>query len=300
MISIIICSANKSVLEKAIKSITDTIGVAFETIVIENSAGQFGICDAYNQGAAKAKYDIFCFMHEDISFETIGWGERVIAHLQDISLGLIGIAGGETKSLVPSSWASSVFENEISLIQHFKDPNRESLTILKTATPENKSLLKPVVCIDGVWMCTRREVFKKYQFDPETFSGFHGYDIDFSLQVFNEYKVAVVFDILIHHYSEGTYGRACNWSQIFVTNKWRKKLPKSVKNLSRKTLIDEHWTSMKVFLEKLIELNYSLPLIIKYFLRYSFVKYFYWKHFLHCLKYIFLEYFRRKRIFTNI
>lgn len=73
MISIIICSKNKDLLKDVSANIELTIGVPYEIIAIENNKGEFGICKAYNDGASKAKYDIFCFMHEDISFETQNW-----------------------------------------------------------------------------------------------------------------------------------------------------------------------------------------------------------------------------------
>lgn len=293
MISIIICSVNDAALEKVTENITHTIGVAFEIIVTENSTARLGICEAYNKGAAKAKYDIFCFMHEDIFFETIGWGRKVIAHLRSPQVGLIGLAGGGVKSWVPSSWASLIFCSEINYIQHFKEPVHPE-KIFRTASPENDSMIKNVVCIDGFWMCTKRDVFAKYKFDSKTFTGFHGYDIDFSLQVFARYEVAVVFDILVHHFSEGSFDKTWIMNAMLVSDKWKKKLPMSVKKLPRQTLLRQQWTAMQSFIDKLLILNYALPQICKFYFKYSLNKYFYWKHFLYFLKYIFSGYYKKK------
>jgi hypothetical protein len=286
MISVIISSQHEAVLRAVKKNVQETIGVPFEIITFENSGGQTGICEVYNLGASKARFGILCFMHEDISFETNDWGRIAAAHLQDSSIGLIGLAGGDTKGLVPSSWSSSVFQSEISIIQHYKENNTAPERIIKTGYPEDNSLLKNVVCVDGVWMCTKREVFEKFRFDNNTFSGFHGYDIDYSLQVFSQYKVCVVFDILVHHYSDGNYSRAWMDSMILVSNKWKKQLPVSVRNLSKKEFIRQHWTSMGLFLEKLDLLKYTFLEKLKLFFRYSFNRYFHLKHFLHFLRLI--------------
>lgn len=295
MISVIICSKSEELLEKLTQNIKDTIGVPFEIIAINNKDGRFGICKAYNEGAAKARYDIFCFAHEDIFFETAGWGDKVVAHLSDVSVGLIGVAGGDPKSLVPSSWSPLIIESEMHLVQHYKRGSKPAEKIMRTGTPGDGSLAKPVTCIDGVWMCTKREVFQKYSFDDNTFKGFHAYDIDLSLQISSEFKVCVVFDILIHHYSEGSFDKVWMTNALMISEKWRKELPRSVRDLPKTEIVRQHWTCMANFIDKLIKLNYTFSFTLRHFFKYSFNRYFHWKHFLHFLKYILLEYFKRNK-----
>ncbi len=289
MISIIISSQKEIVLKAVSDSINQTIGVLYEIISIENSSGQLSICEAYNIGAAKAKFDIFCFMHEDVLFETINWGQAVVKHFNDKSVGLIGVAGGDTKSLVPSSWSSSVFQSEISIIQHNKNAVSPARRIVKTGYPEDKSNIKGVVCIDGVWMCTTRQVFNQFKFDSDNFRGFHGYDVDYSLQVFSRYKVCVVFDVLMHHFSEGAYSEVWMENMIKLSTKWSTVLPLSVRNLSEKEWLTQHWTTLGVLLEKLSRLNYSRIFILKLYFKYSVNHFFYLPHFLHFLKRILLN-----------
>lgn len=281
-------------LDNAVKSITGTIGVPFEVISIENSTRKYGICAAYNLGAAKANYDILCFMHEDISFDTIGWGQKVMDHLKSPAVGLIGLAGGDSKSLVPSPWASLMCFNEGNFIQHYKDPAKPPKRIYGTCSPEDLSAIKRVICIDGFWMCTRRDVFAKYRFDEKTFTGFHAYDIDYSLQVAGGYKVAVVFDILVHHYSEGKFDRTWLENAMLVSDKWQRVLPAAVHTISKEKLVEEQWTTMRSFIDKMVEVGYSLPVICRLYVKYSFKKHFYWKHFLYFFRYIFLEYLKKE------
>jgi glycosyltransferase involved in cell wall biosynthesis len=284
MISIIICSVNASELKRVKDNIHDTIGCDYEIISIDNKEGHYGICEAYNRGASIAKGDILCFMHEDISFETRNWGTKVKLHFSDPSVGLIGIAGGSSKSLIPSSWSPAIFNSEINLVQHFKFSERKSSYINKTSYPDDAGMLRKVVAIDGVWMCIPKKVFTRFRFDEKTFEGFHGYDIDLSLQVYSEYSVCVVFDILIHHYSEGSFNQKWMESMILLSRKWKPMLPASVQPLTRETIVAQHWTCMRSFLIKLIELDYTRVRILYYLFIYSMNGFFRFSHFMSCFK----------------
>jgi GT2 family glycosyltransferase len=289
MVSVIICSKTREAVERVKENIEATIGVPHEIIVIENPDGQFGICTAYNRGGTAARFDILCFMHEDVSYETIGWGHNVVRHLAKKKTGLIGVAGGDTKSLVPSSWPSSIFESEISIIQYNSSNWKNGYRLIKTGYPDNKEAFKKVACLDGVWMCTRKDIFEKFRFDDETFKGFHGYDIDYSLQVATAYDVCVVFDVLIHHYSAGSFNRAWLWSTILVSRKWKDKLPFTVRQISDGELVRQHWTSMNVFIDRMIECGYGRAFMFYQLLAFSVNRYFHFRHSLHSLKKLMLK-----------
>lgn len=285
MISIIICSAKKHELERVSVNISETIGTDFEIIGIDNTTSKYGICEAYNHGASLAKGDIFCFMHEDISFETKNWGSLVKNHLNNPEIGIIGVAGGSSKSLVPWSWSSVIFDSEINVIQHHKS-GKNSIHVCKTKTPATNALLKNAVSLDGVWLCIKREIFNQFQFDSTTFKGFHGYDMDFSIQVSTRYKVGVVFDILIHHYSEGSFNKEWLQSTIKLSDKWKSHLPASVEPLSKEKLIIQHWTCMKLFITEMLRFKFNAFIIISYLFKYSTNTYFKYNHFLSCIKLI--------------
>lgn len=284
MISIIICSADPSRLTQLKKNIEETIGVPFELIGIDNSVHRHGICKVYNEGGKKAKFPFLCFMHEDISFETRNWGAIACAYLENDAIGLIGIAGGDTKSLLPSSWSVPFASNEINIIQHYKFNKSEPKHIIETAG--NGESLKEVVVLDGVWLCTRREVFRQFRFDEETFTGFHGYDIDYSLQVGTRYKLAVTFDISLHHYSDGNPSRGWISSAVSLSRKWKRTLPVSTLSLTHRDYTFHHWRSMQVLLQHLFRLKYSYPAILKFYLSYSFTRFFSLRRFISAGKYI--------------
>ena len=227
MISIVIASVNEEALAAISANIGQTIGVAFELIGIANGAGEMGLCELYNKGFAQAKYDILCFMHEDLLMKTENWGQRVIDIFKaDPRLGLIGIAGNQYKSAAPSSWYC--YENEapellnFQLIQRYKYSQKETSKIV--SNPQNQSLVE-VATVDGVWFCCTRAALEHYTFDQTMLKGFHGYDLDFSLGIGQHFKIAVTYEILIEHFSEGYTDR--NWLKdiLKLHAKWSKILP---------------------------------------------------------------------------
>lgn len=130
MISIIIASVNKQLLNNIKQNIEETVGVPYEVIAFENTGGTKGICQIYNEGIAQAKYDIFCFMHEDLALKSFGWGE-VIAGLfaRHEKIGVVGIAGSTYKSIMPTGWGciGAPGSNRSNLIQSFKYMKHDSL-----------------------------------------------------------------------------------------------------------------------------------------------------------------------------
>jgi len=298
MISVITCSVSQSAFEKLQQNVAETIGVPFEMIRIDNSDNRYGICEAYNIGGSKAKYPVFCFVHEDLAFETQDWGAILVRQLADPDTGLIGIAGGDAKSLVPSSWSSAVHSNEINLVQYFKSDPGRFLVIRTTGSTEMANGLAPVVALDGVCLFTKKEVFTRFKFDQLVFPGFHGYDLDYSLQVGTAYKLYVTFEIIIHHFSEGSPDKKWIRSAINLSKKWKHQLPVSVYQEGVDYKL-HHWKTVQVFMQKLIELDYHSAVVTYYLFRYSFNRFFSVRRFLSMSKYVtgaLLERFRTPQV----
>lgn len=243
MISIIIASIDQGFLDDITTNIAETIGVEFEVIGIANGDGKMGICEVYNKGLARAKYNILCFMHEDLLMKTENWGHVVVDIFKtNPEFGLIGIAGGQYKSTAPSSWYC--YENEApellnyNFIQRYKYTDRETSREFANST-EHK--LVEVATVDGVWLCCTRAAVNSYIFDQELLKGFHGYDLDFSLGLGQNFKIGVTFDILIEHFSEGYTDR--NWLKeiLKVHAKWNTILPINIAELSmaKMTLLEK-------------------------------------------------------------
>lgn len=223
MISIIISSADKTQLHNIKKNIRNTIGIGHEILSYENEGARRGICEIYNQGIKAAKYDMLCFMHEDIEIRTNNWGKIVTDYFHNNPrLGLLGIAGSDSKSSVAGSWDSLYGTAYINIVQHFKHKDAPPLHI---TNPENpKSIINRVAWVDGVWFCCPKYVAREFPFD-ENLKGFHGYDIDFSLGIFEKYTVAVCHNILMAHFSEGRFSNDWLKAMLYISRKRKEQLP---------------------------------------------------------------------------
>lgn len=223
MISIVISSADTLQLQRVIKNIDETIGVPYEIISFDNRGGKDGLCKLYNVATDRAKYQMMCFMHEDVEIVTNGWGSKVLDSFRvNPKLGLLGIAGNNFKSSVTGRCEALYGSSFVNIIQHYKYSDRptEHLRI-----PEGvEEGIRPVVCVDGVWFCTPKLVAEKYRFD-ENLAGFHGYDLDFSLSVHQHFEAGVDYEILIHHFSEGNFSRAWLDAMLYIHEKRKHSLP---------------------------------------------------------------------------
>lgn len=217
MISIIICNKKATLDASVEKNIRDTIGVDYEIISIDNSRGQYNIFQAYNEGMAKAKGDILCFMHDDILFRSNGWGKVVEESFSsDPKMGALGVAGGHFLPDCPCSWSTCKTTSF-----HVWQTNRDGSATEYGCTDytDGKQLVE-VACLDGLFMCIRQSLFDTIRFDDQTFSGFHCYDSDICMQVMAAgYSVNVTFDIDIEHHSNG----ACNQQYYDNLELWHKK-----------------------------------------------------------------------------
>jgi glycosyltransferase involved in cell wall biosynthesis len=253
MISIIVCSIRESLRKTLTTNVAETIGIDHEMVIIENEKTNYSISKAYNIGAAQAKYPYLCFVHEDIIFHTPVWGKRLINHFTETQARLIGILGSTIKTRAHSSvhipypklnrhCQLQRYENNV--LDHFYE------------NPYNEQ--KAEVCVlDGLFIAATKSAWEETKFSEDYLTGFHGYDIDFSLKNFQRGKVIVVYDILLEHMSLGTFSK--NWidTQLLVTKRWKKHLPLAATSASKIDIRNAEITNLKQFLQFLIQLNYK-------------------------------------------
>jgi hypothetical protein len=218
MFSILVCSINASFLENLKINIAERIGYEFEILIWDNLVEQKPITEVYNFLASKAKYPYWCFVHEDIRFETGNWAANLLkAFNESPELGLIGIAGSKYKSKTPSGWLTGITELDCYNICHQTMDGRVTHFYLNP----NNSIIEPVVNVDGVFIVIRREVWQSTRFNDGILRGFHLYDIDFSFHVIQHWKAGVIFNIDIKHFTQGgNYGDAwveptLRWHALF-------------------------------------------------------------------------------------
>ncbi|EON79216.1 hypothetical protein ADIS_0325 [Lunatimonas lonarensis] len=238
MLSIIICSAKPDLLCQVSENIAKTVGIPYEIVAVDNRFEPKGICEVYNRAAAKSKYDYLCFVHEDVKFATPNWGGKLMEALRRPEIGLVGIAGAAHKPKIMSGWGAEGLRErfvKINLVQHFKRDQRDP--IHQYFNSEGESLAQ-VVVVDGVFLAARKSVILEIPFDEQVLRGFHGYDIDISLAIGEKYQVAVILDIRLEHFSEGSLDADWVANSWKVHKKWAHKLPKSVMPITKRERIN--------------------------------------------------------------
>lgn len=225
MLSIVIASAKPDLLDQASNNIKQTIGIPHEILAYQNADGQKGLCEIYNLGAKEAQYECLCFMHEDILFETQDWGMKVIETLRTTdNIGLLGVAGSTYKSLTPSSWFPPHEFGRETWRMNIKQVDQTGDETHDYYNPRNEKISR-VACVDGVWLCSKKEIIEKHRFDEKLLRNFHGYDIDLSMEIGECYGVYVTFEILLKHFSAGNFNDSWLNETLKVHSKWIGKLP---------------------------------------------------------------------------
>jgi len=265
MISVIICSAKEQDLVKAKENISQTIGVAHEVIAFDNSDGKKGICEVYNAGGKLAKFDILCFMHEDIEMITPEWGKQMVSLFADNpNIGLAGVAGGGYKSITPSGWYNYDIENNggaySNILQGYK---RDGLPETHDYNNPNNESFSKVACVDGCWLCARKTVWQEFPFDELLLKKFHGYDLDFSLSVNLKYDVVVTFEVLLRHFSEGNYDHKWFEEMLKVHEKWSYYLPVDADKVIKGDLAFNEKRAFRRFLQNCVNEGISRLTLIR-------------------------------------
>ena len=224
MISIIVCSKHSSISLELSHNINETIGdVQYELIWIDNSQNKFSIFQAYNEGVRRSKGEYLCFMHEDVLFRSMAWGDAVIKMFGDKTVGMIGVIGTAYLGITSLYWWNN-YSNKGRIIQgQTKKGKYVSYNDVRTCSGNNE-----VVAVDGLWICFCRDLFTKGYlcWDEINYSGFHFYDMDISLQVFTAgYKAKVADGILIEHMSKGRITNEYMDSLLIFHRKWNGILP---------------------------------------------------------------------------
>lgn len=246
MLSIIICHRKENLLNGIKESIKNTVGIPYELIVIDNRNNDYTILSAYNEGVKRASYDILCFTHEDVLFYSENWGEKVVAHFNDPTTGMIGVAGGMAQSLVPSAWwYNNYFSKSARNLLMRKTKGDGYQLYHHYSNPLKQPVKSEVVIIDGLWFCIRKSLFDKISFDEKTYKGFHLYDADISLQVAGYAKNYVIFDILLEHLWTGNISEDYYTELIKFTDKWEQQLPMKSAVIDEKYIDTYNWHALR-------------------------------------------------------
>lgn len=258
MLSIIICHRNVELLNALKKNISATIGIPYQLVIIDNSQNQYSIFSAYNDGVKQAIYDIVCFAHEDILFYTNNWGDKVINHFKDPETGMIGVTGGMAQSEIPSAWWYNNYfgKSARNLLMKNTSGNKKKL-FRYYSNPSQNPYKTEVAIIDGLWFCIRKSLFASISFDETTFSGFHLYDADISMQVMQYARNYVIYDILIEHKWSGKINKEYYRDLLYFSEKWKGNLPVIKGPLETKYLAYYNWHALRSLILEMKARNFS-------------------------------------------
>lgn len=222
MFSIIVCSIRPNEAEALRQNIAATIGdVPFEMIAYDNRGTGKGIAEVYNECAARAKYDLLCFAHEDIEFRSEGWGRDIASKLEEAGTGVIGFAGSTYKSAYPTGWLCT---RRWGVRMHYVQGRGEGEHLFDD-NPD-KSYYSEVVSLDGLCLFVHRRVWEEVRFDDELLRGFHCYDVDFTIATtIAGYRNYVCHTQLVKHRSSGAYSYDWYHTNLAMHEKWSDFLP---------------------------------------------------------------------------
>ena len=124
-----------------------------------------------------------------------------------------------------------------------------------------------VAAVDGLWMCCRKQTWAEFKFDNITFPGFHFYDVDFCTRVFTKYRICVTMDILIEHFSYGSYNKSWYNDAVHYYKKRKTYLPFGSINLTNneteKLRLGMFQSFISGYIDRGINIKHAIILIIE-------------------------------------
>jgi GT2 family glycosyltransferase len=202
MISIVICSVDTRKLALATDMYQRLFsGHAHEIVHISDARG---LCEGNNRGLRRSRGEIVIFSHDDVEFRAPDFASRLFGHLEHCDIA--GVAG--TDRLCNGDWGGSGPPHIYGQVIHSgTDPGYYRVLVYSVPTRR----VDRIQAMDGVFLCCRREVAERIGFDEQMFTGFHGYDVDFTFRAhLAGYRLSVCNDLDAVHAAVSMYDET--WS----------------------------------------------------------------------------------------
>lgn len=225
-LSVIFCSISQERYDRCSANVMATADVTVELIRIDNRVHEWSIAKAYNEGAKRANGEYLLFLHEDVEFEKHGWGGPLLEKLAEPTCGVVGFIGSKIYIDAISPWWPPTYK-PYGYVIGIRDG---ALDVLRHQDAvDGASYFEPVIVVDGLGMAVRKEVWARCPFDEENLTGFHCYDIDFSLSVAHAGYNNYAYSWGITHFSNGNYDESwLNQTVNLLESKWQPLLPMSL------------------------------------------------------------------------
>ena len=193
------------------------LGKNIEVIEYINN-GEFSLTEVYNKGLKEASNKIVVFLHDDIYFDSNGWGNKIIKHFQSSEYGILGLAGTTD---VPESgkwWEDR--SKMVGIVNHENGGKKWESKYSKNWSNE----VLDVAIVDGLFFAVHKDRLK-VNFD-ENVKGFHFYELDFVLANYLlNVKIGVIFNVRVTHKSVGMTNQQWEDNRLQFVEKYKSNLP---------------------------------------------------------------------------
>ena len=241
-------------------------GVPKAQVIEKVNNGEKSLNQTYNEILQESENDIVILCHDDLYFETKGWGFKVIEHFQKNDFGILGVAGSTYLPMSGMWWEDK--RKMIGIVNHeHEDKKWES----KYSEEQGKKI-KQTVLIDGLFIAVDKNRIKE-NFN-EKIEGFHFYDLEFCIGNYKkDVKIGVVTNIRITHKSIGMTNEQWEANRRLFAERHKEFLPiKLPKNEKLKVLIsclnvksmDDETTDLINISQDIISKGHSVTLVSEF------------------------------------
>jgi hypothetical protein len=188
--------------------------------------GEKSLSEVYNEILKESKNDIVILCHDDIEFDTKGWGKKILKHFQNSDFGILGVAG--TTEMPESGMWWEDRRKMLGIVNHKDQGKKWESKYSKSWGDE----ITQCCLVDGLFIAINKTKIKK-NFD-ESVKGFHFYDVYFSTNNFlSDVKIGVIYNVRITHKSVGKTNETWEENKLIYKEKYKSDLPlKSKINLN--------------------------------------------------------------------
>ena len=220
MISVIYCTRETN--KKHSEHISKSSGLSKHIEVIEIVNNGEALTKAYNRGLNLAKNDIVVLMHDDVTFDTTGWGRKLIKHFdENPEYGILGLAGTTDIALSGKWWEDR--SKMVGIVNHEHNGKKWESKYSKSWGNE----LTEVLIVDGLFFAVHKNRIKE-RFD-ENIEGFHFYEIDFTFaNHLKGVKIGVMYNIRVTHKSIGITNDQWETNRLQFVKKFNDELPEKL------------------------------------------------------------------------
>ena len=196
--------------------------------------GEKSLSQVYNEILNESTNDIVVLCHDDIEFETINWGDKILDHFRrNPDYGILGLAGSKFLDTNCQWW--SVPYTMFGIVNH-KDNGKKWTS---TYSKDIGSKIEEVVLVDGLFIAIHKKRID-HNFD-ESINGFHFYDLGFCIPNYLDgVNIGVIFDVRVTHLSIGKTNEVWEKNRLIFSEKYKDELPLEIVDENYETFIFIH------------------------------------------------------------